>query len=275
MYCGSTTQKNSGKKKGMEYTKRYRRLLQMQNTGLVPSDIMEEFKGYQQQKPIPLLSHLQKPKIQRQRQLEGRTMDCDRMEVMPVDLRGLVFQPSSIMKLPKEKKKNAQYEKGEKEKTQTHGFMHPLMKSSLLRVSSGPYILSCCCSRMHGYGLTCWGPNGYTCGGCMPKSNINRQMTSEILCASCLAVVPNRPMIQPCKHANCQLDKSRKERCRHAASPILTFDDVYTQKMGYQYYCDDCFRTFRTDCGDFVILSAVISKSPELIKAVVLHNADL
>lgn len=223
------------------------------DAGILPKDISSRFKTISrsylnkfreknnEEHPLRLVT---------QRRLETRVPDCARTGVLEVDLMGIALQCPQ-MKIPKQKKKDARKKSVDKTKTQDRNQLYPSTKASILGVSKPPFFIGACCGRIHGYKLNNWGANGYCCGGCMPASNVNRAMSDELLCASCLKVVPNRRPFNKCNAPECRIETStertkKRNKCKHGATPYLVNDDVYTHRITYQYFCDDCMKVFNS-----------------------------
>lgn len=240
--CGSI-QSKPGKRTNPKYYRRAQRQWEIMN-GIVPADIDKDFVAISKTK---IHSDASLVRIAQQRQLEGRTPYCPRSEVLTVDLRGVLIQCPAI-KIPKEKKKKVQKENLEKKRKPDKIRIAPINRSSVLNVSKPPFFITPCCGLIGGYNLTAWGANGYVCGACLPKSNCEKALATEILCMGCNSVLPNRPSFNHCKQPDCVSFQNIKHRaaCKHGASPILMYDDVYEQQMRLLYVCDSCMRMFRS-----------------------------
>jgi hypothetical protein len=134
-------------------------------------------------------------------------------------------------------------------------------------------LIAPCCARIHGYALNNWSANGYYCGGCLPYSNNERAIANELLCASCLSVVPNRPAFNQCPDDKCPGRKAKKRsKCRHGAQPLLLYDDVHENRQAYQFLCDDCLLPFRATPAALLRLSAIKARSTAVVNKILLEQ---
>lgn len=262
--CGAQ-QNKPGKKKHPGYFRKLQRNLEIE-AGLIPTDIEKEFTTVRSQ----YLEAQRKsnpndiPRLAKQRRLENRVPDCARTRVLEFNLNGIALQ-CPPMKLIKQKKKEAQKKTVDEKKSQDRERLYPPSKSSILPVSHPPYLISPCCCRIHGYRLAHYGANGYFCSGCLPYSNNEKAIANELLCAICLSVVPNRPAFNQCTDDNCVGRRAKKRnKCKNGAQPVLLFDDMYTGRMAYQFFCDDCMLPFRAVPQELLRMSAIKSQSPAI-----------
>jgi hypothetical protein len=271
--CGFVHSKPS-KKKNPSHFRKLQRNLEIE-AGLIPSDIDKEFitvrKEYLAAQRKSNSGEI--PRLTKQRKLEGRIPDCARSRVLQMNLRNIVLHCPPL-KIPKQKKKDAQKKLVEEKKAQDRNRLYPLTKATLLPVSKPPYFISPCCGRIHGYKLGNWSANGYFCGGCLPDSNNEKAIANELLCAACLGVIPNRPAFNRCSVEQCKAFKSKKKnKCKHGAQPVILYDDVYRNGLAFQFICDDCMSAWRHTPEETLRLSAIKAHTVEAVSSVSLSSA--
>jgi len=202
------------------------------------------------------------------RQMEYRTPHCGKMPLILVNLRGgRIFTIKDKVKHPYGKRKTQQFKDRVANMTNDPICIYPPLKPRPLLMANPPYTVSPCCGNIRSTGPQCWGVNGYFCGACLPKSNIELAIIGEILCYSCRQVVSNtggsRCPIKKCP-SNAILPPETNLRkqdlvCTHGASPVYIVDDR-VGKPTYAYFCDSCYRDFESCEPGLVSISAVVNK---------------
>jgi hypothetical protein len=261
--CGSNSTLPA-KRGGQQAKRRAQRIWEMEN-GIIPPDIHEEFRVIR--RPNKVAKSQSSARTTQQRRLEGRIPNCQRCEVLQVNLEGRLVQ-CPPMKVPKEKKKKVQKLDLEQKRRQDKIRISPITRATFLDVSKPPFWIAPCCGLISGYNFSAWGPNGYVCGACLPKSNHEKALQTEILCMSCASVVSNRPMFKTCTQPECE-NPGKTTVCKHAATPILLLDDVYENQMRYLYFCDVCFRKYRQVSPTTLLsLSSIKAQSLDMINRI-------
>lgn len=270
--CGFQPNKPTKKKDPKKFRKLQRNI--EIEAGLVPTDIDQEFITVRKQY-LAAQRHTntgEVPRLAKQRRLEGRIPDCARSRVLEMNLTGIVLQCPPL-RLPKQKKKDAHKRVVDEKKSQDRNRLYPPSRAAAMSVSQPPYLIAPCCARIHGYALNNWSANGYYCGGCLPYSNNERAIANELLCASCLSVVPNRPAFNQCPDDKCPGRKAKKRsKCRHGAQPLLLYDDVHENRQAYQFLCDDCLLPFRATPAALLRLSAIKARSTAVVNKILLEQ---
>lgn len=202
------------------------------------------------------------------RQMEYRTPHCGRIPLIMANLRGgRIFTTKDKVKHPYGKRKTQQFKDRVANMTNDPICIYPPLKPRPLIMANPPYTISPCCGNIRTTGPQCWGVNGYFCGACLPRSNIELAIVGEILCYSCRQVVPNaggsRCPIKKCpSNMILALDANLRKQdlqCTHGASPVYVVDDKIGKPV-YAYFCDSCYREFESCEPGLVSISSVVNR---------------
>lgn len=206
-------------------------------------------------------------RLKKIRIVENRVAGCGTIPSIKVDLRdGRVLTVNKKVRHPFLKRKTTQFQKRKSRGSKDPSSLYPSFKSMPLMMANPPYVLSPCCGSIRGTGPQCWGVNGYYCGACLPRSNIENSILYEILCFACRKVVANTGSTK-CPISSCPSNQHLEPfalvlkqdlLCKHGASPVYVVDDAIG-KPTFAYFCDSCYKNFESCEPGVVAVSAVVS----------------
>ena len=211
------------------------------------------------------------------RGMERRKPRCGEIPLLVVNLSGgRIITVKEKVRHPYGKRKTAQYNEKIDSMTNDPVSIYPPLKPRPLLMANPPYTVSPCCGSIRTTGPQCWGVNGYYCGACLPRSNIELAIVGEILCTNCRQVIPNSGGNR-CPIKNCPSNvilppdtNLRKQNisCTHGISPVYVVDD-YVGRPVHAYFCDTCYRDFETSESGLVPISAVSHKDSAFVMNIV------
>lgn len=214
--------------------------------------------------------------------VEKRLPTCGEIPSLEVNLRsGRILTVNKKIRHAFLKRKTSQFQERKNRGSKDPASLYQPFKSLPLMMSNPPYVLSPCCGSIRGTGPHCWGINGYYCGACLPRSNIEMSLLYEILCFSCRKVVGNNSASR-CPIPSCPVNELLEPFyeywkpdlvCKHGASPVYIVDDV-AGKPVHAYFCETCYKNFDS-CEPALVTISAVKKQDFTTAAHIVEGKDL